>query len=197
MSDLESALLHATTVGTMLDEPQLCFLYALATMAPDGPAVECGVYKGGSLSVWAEARLGRGNIYAVDTWEGAAWGSKLDEFRRHMRACDLHVQVLQCNSWVAPGLVLVEGPVAFCFVDADHTKDGVPHDIKAWPDAIMPGGILAFHDYLSPKPTCAVKQCVDAWHASAKWHQLGIVGSVIAFMRPRLVTGEYKIGGTK
>lgn len=34
--DLETALLRATTTGTMLTEPELCWLYGLASMAPRG-----------------------------------------------------------------------------------------------------------------------------------------------------------------
>ena len=200
MINLETALLRANLVGTMLDEPQLCYLYALAAMAPDGPSAECGVYKGGSLAVWAAAREGRGPVYASDTWATPRWLRALSEFERIKRLCNeewsLDVYTLQCSSWVAAGLASAVEPVAFCFIDADHTVDGIPRDMQAWPQAIAPGGILAMHDYISSKATCAVKHTVDAWQAKANWHYLGIVGSIIAFMRPRNPDGP-KIGGTK
>jgi hypothetical protein len=98
--DLETALMRATTVGTMLTEPELCWLYGLASMAPRGAAVELGVYK---------------------------------------------------------------------------------------------GGVIVFHDYGVWKPEVTVKAAVDAWQAQVRWHSMGMVGSAIAFMRPR----RQRIGGQR
>ncbi len=193
MMHLEAALERANLTGTMLDEPQLCYLYALAAMAPDGTAVECGVYKGGSLSVWAAAREGRGNVYAVDTWEGEAFGKARLAFDKQMESCSLSPRVLTCNSWQAASLV-EPLPVAFVFIDAHHGEGGVDYDMASWPKAIAPGGILVLHDYNVGDPTIIVKRVVDKWMQEAKWHYLGLVGSAIAFMRPR--SGE-RIGGTK
>lgn len=155
------------------DSTQLAWLYELATMAPDGIAVECGVHRGGSLICWAAAREGRGEIVAVDY--------KFREgFHRHLAEVGLSPRLIEAMSWEAPGLI--GAPVAFCFIDADH---GEPfcRDIAVWPGAIAPGGILAFHDYNTWKSP-VVKREVDRWHQTTDWEFMGLVGALIAFRRP-------------
>ena len=44
-----AAIQLAMSVGGMLDETQIDYLYDLAEQAPDGPACEVGVWKGRSL----------------------------------------------------------------------------------------------------------------------------------------------------
>lgn len=56
---------------SMLDLPQLEFLARLARQAPDGTAVECGVWRGGSVIAWESERRGRGTVYAIDDFSGA------------------------------------------------------------------------------------------------------------------------------
>ena len=191
MKSIEYALERANLVGTMLDEPQLCYLYSLAGAAPYGSAVECGVYKGGSLAVWAAAREFNGPIYAVDTWHAPKWHRARADFDYLMAECGLTVQPIVCNSWEA--VDKVRQPIAFVFIDSNHGVDGIPYDVDVWPKAIMPGGIIAFHDYDVQNPTIVVKEYVDKWHKETRWHRLGVVGSTIAFMRPR----GAKIGGRK
>ncbi len=152
----------------------LRFLYRLAEQAPDGVAIECGVYTGGSLACWAIAREGRGTIYANDK-----------RARRALRECikryALDVTVLLMAAKDVPAAIDEE--VAFCFIDADHGEGGITEDIKVWPDKMMSGGILAFHDY-GVRKCPAVKREVDKWQAKAKWTLLGQVGSTIAFQKP-------------
>ena len=154
------------------DDSQLYWAYDLAAMAPDGIAVECGVRHGGSLLCWAAAREGRGEVVAVD--------SKVRPgFRMHLERYGLEPRILEVLSWDAPAVIGEQ--VAFCFIDADH---GEPfcNDIAVWPDAIVPGGILAFHDY-GTWQSPVIKREVDRWQAAARWECLGIVGALIAFRR--------------
>ena len=190
-TDLETALLRANETGTMANEQQLCFLYALASMAPGGAAAECGVYKGGSLAVWSAAREDRGPIYVVDSWEPPVWIKARGEFDRVMALFDIPAIPLVMNSWEAP--VHIAEPVAFCFIDAFHGDPGFPMDLEAWSTRIMPGGIIVFHDYDVWKPTVTVKKHVDKWQDGAQWYSLGVVHSTAAFMRPRGLS----IGGRK
>jgi len=156
---------------------QLAWLWCLAQVAPNGPAVECGVARGGSLATWAAARVGRGPIIAVDTKFRAG-------VRERLTTYGYDIQYLEMPSWDAPKRL--PGPVAFCFIDADHSEAGIGRDIVVWPDRIMPGGILAFHDYDVWKPGVAVKQFVDAWQSQAGWWRLGCIGALIAFRRPEV-----------
>jgi predicted O-methyltransferase YrrM len=165
------------------DDTQLHWLYDLAAMAPDGIAVECGVYLGGSLVCWAAAREGRGQIVAVDNWSSFNAHSEGKQiFLDNLERYGIDARVLEVATCDAPALI--DGEVSFCFIDSGHGEDGIPHDIKVWPDKIMPGGILASHDYGVWKPGVVVKREVDAWQAKAQWEYLGIVGALIAFRRP-------------
>jgi hypothetical protein len=75
-------------------------------------------------------------------------------------------------------------PLAFCFIDADHSIDGFPKDILPWAAKMMPGGIIVFHDYDVWKPSVVVKRYVDAWQSMVNWELLGQERSCIAFRRP-------------
>lgn len=187
MLAIDEAVALAVECGSMLydakrkDDSQLRFLYRLAEQAPDGPAVECGVYTGGSLVCWAMARLGHGAIVAVDNWSSKTRGRFTENMRRLKLLDREDFHVFSGNSWeVRPAW----SDNAFCFIDSDHGIRGITRDILVWPDQIMPGGILVFHDYGVWKPTVVVKAIVDAWQWEAKWDDLGLVGAVKAFRRP-------------
>lgn len=154
-------------------DAELRQIYRLAEMAPDGPAIECGVFYGGSLVCWAMAREGRGEIIANDI-------EIRPELTENLRRYGLKVVKLQATATEAAGLV---ERVAFCFIDADH-REGILSDIQVWPFKIIPGGILAFHDYGTWKPWQRVTGAVDEWMAVARWECLGQVGSLVAFRRP-------------
>jgi len=156
-------------------DAELRWIYHLAEIAPDGRAVECGVRNGGALVCWALAREGRGPIYANDVKMRPALDENLKRYK-------LKVRKLQAPAAAAPAKII--GDVAFCFIDADHAEAGISADIAVWPDRMMPGGILAFHDYGVWKPDVAVKAVVDKWQAKARWELLGQVGSLIAFRKP-------------
>lgn len=180
-----SAVEIGLVVGTMLDAPQLDWLYYLARSAPNGPAVEVGVWKGGSIVCWARARRGRGPVHAVDSWYGDAASAVREKFVRNAGVSGLGIDLIDETGHVAAGR-FAEGSVAFCFIDACHDDkedEGIRLDLAAWAPKIMPGGILAFHDYATWKCP-AVQTTVDAWHAGAGWEKVGLVGSAIAFRRP-------------
>lgn len=163
---------------------QLYFLYDLAKQAPDGPSVEVGVYRGGSVVTWAVAREGRGDLYAVDDWSlknKAARNRK--SFVLNMKKYDIEIEIVDGKSWEVADQV--PGGLAFCFVDGNHSYEGIPRDVTIWPDKMMPGGIIAFHDYGVPHPFVVVKCIVDAWQGKYKWEHLGTVGSTIAFRKPK------------
>ncbi len=154
---------------------QLAWVWCLAQVAPDGIAVECGVAHGGSLACWAAARVGRGPIVGVDVKFRAGVRERLDAY-------GYGITYLEMPSW--DGANKIKGQVAFCFVDADHGVNGIPRDVAVWPEKVMPGGILAFHDYGVNKPAYAVTRCVDEWQQRARWEYLGQIGALVAFRRP-------------
>jgi hypothetical protein len=196
-----AAITTAMSVGGMLDETQISYLYDLAQQAPDGAACEVGVWKGRSFVGWALGRQGRGPLIAVDWWyQDQHVTEALDKehpgkspaqignerkvsFETTLGLMGLAetTRVIQAYSWDAPALI--EEPLAFVFIDACHDEFAIVKDVAVWPAKIMPGGVLAFHDYGTWKCP-AIKKTVDAWNDKAKWERLGLVGATIAFRRP-------------
>jgi len=165
--------------GGKLLECELEWLYDLAEMAPDGPAVEVGCFRGKSLVCWACARIGRGEIWATDIKERPELWENIDAFDADY---GLRLWFARGNSWEVADKVLLDH--AFCFIDADHGIDGFPKDILPWAAKMMPGGIIVFHDYGVWKPTVVVKRYVDAWQSMVNWELIGQERSSIAFRRP-------------
>ena len=159
-------------------DAELRNLYNLALIAPAGAAVEIGVRTGGSFLCWACAREGRGNLYAVDDWS-----SKTEKlFYDNAKAYNIPVIIIGKKS--AEAADDITEPLAFVFVDGSHDI-GIWDDVQLWPEKVMPGGIIAFHDYGVWKPTVKVKPAVDQWQSRAKWYPIRQVGSTVAFMRPQ------------
>lgn len=50
------------------------------------------------------------------------------------------------------------------FIDADHDEQAVRADLAAWVPKVRAGGIVAGHDYASPRHP-GVKRAVDGWFA--------------------------------
>jgi predicted O-methyltransferase YrrM len=194
------ALKTAMQVRGMLDEEQIAYLYDLAQLAPDGAACEVGVWRGRSFVGWGLGR--KGQLYAVDWWYGGAdiaeqleakemagdspaviGAKRKRDFEATIAALGLAERtiIVVGYSWYAATQILE--PLAFCFVDACHDQEAVNKDLMAWPQKIMPGGILAMHDYGTHKCP-GVKIEVDAWQKLAQWEPLKVVGSTIAFRRP-------------
>ncbi len=158
------------------------FLYDLATKAPDGVAVELGVLFGGTFIAWTPAREGRGEIVAVDNWiNGVNAIPNVEEgFKKNLAHFGIVARVITSNSWDARNLIGYQ--IAFCFVDANH-MEGVAKDIAVYAPRIVPGGIIAFHDYYISKPI-KVRSSVDEWARQAHWNFIGKEGSIVAFQRP-------------
>lgn len=169
---------------SMCSEPQLLYLYALAQLAPDGHACECGVYQGGSLFAWELARRGRGKVFAIDTYAQPRWERELAVFNQQLKERDLldDVMLMRVDSWRAPDMLNED--VAFCFIDATHGEEGFPKDIAVWPGKIKPGGILVLHDYDVANPNVVVKQYADEWQAQTQWEVIGNFHSTIAYRKP-------------
>ena len=188
MTGIEEAVQRAIDAGSYIynrkstcpdneRDAELRNLYNLALMAPDGAASEIGVKCGGSFLCWSCARDGRGNLYAIDDWS-----TKTEfEFYENIKLYNIITFVYPVKSWEAAGMIGEE--FAFVFIDGDH-QAGIIEDIKVWPAKIMPGGIIAFHDYGVWKESVNVRRAVDKWNKKANWEKLPQVGSTVAFRRP-------------
>jgi len=148
---------------------ELLFLADLAANAPGGASVEVGALHGRSVLAWAGKRAGRGDVLVVDDLCRPSLVHNLPGDATLIRGLSWEVaENLPC--------------LAFCFIDADHGEN-FAKDLAAYVPLIVPGGVIAFHDYEPDR--FMVKPLVDGWQAEAGWECLGLVGSLIAFRRPR------------
>lgn len=187
MIDIEQAIERGKSGGAMLynrksncpddkRDQELRNLYELAVLAPDGPSVEIGTYKGGSIICWAVAREGRGPIWAVDNNT-----SKVNAIcRAQLTRYGIQATFLEMNSLDAA--LLMPSDFAFVFVDGNHAY-GILDDVGIWSKKVRPLGIIIYHDYGTRK--CPnVKIAVGAWERAAHWEFIGQVGSSRAYRRP-------------
>lgn len=182
---LETAIARAIESGSMLynrkqncpdteRDRELRFIYHLAQLAPAGAGVEIGAFAGGTVACWATAREEQGTVIAVDIQLPQVVHENLSRY-------ELTCLGLSMSSADAAAY-LIE-PIAFCFIDGDHTKGGIETDLELWPPKIIPGGLLAFHDYGSAHEP-AIKTAVDEWQEAMNWEVVGRVGTLIGFRRP-------------
>jgi predicted O-methyltransferase YrrM len=161
----------------------LVHLCNLAEQAPDGTGVEVGIYVGSSLIAWALVREGRGECIGIDNWAYSSQGTpqQKEKCLHNIETSGAVATVLEMTSIQAA--VVVPGPLAFVFIDGDHAYTSVMQDIELWTTKIVPGGVVAFHDY-GARRLPGVTQAIDEWHRRAQWVKLDVVSTVIGFKRP-------------
>lgn len=161
----------------MMKREELAFLYDMALLAPSGYAIEIGTFNGSAAMTWVSARLERGGPNVV-----------MDNVERPILQENIKHSGYPIETIIANSAEFKPPYMAFCFIDADHTKSGIPHDIKVYPPSIVPGGIIVFHDYDRKEGAkgkgYVVYKHVKAWHKKHGWECLGRAWRTIAFRRP-------------
>lgn len=164
------------------------WLCNVAALAPDGMGLEVGVYCGASLIAWSLARLGRGRAVGVDDWSYRDIAGLREVCIRNLvsiaREVPEYAEPLLINERSERAATSQYDPIAFLFIDGDHTRPHIELDIDLWTPKVMPGGIVAFHDYGRHKAGCYVKEAVDAWVDRKRWAMVGLVTTTIAYQRP-------------
>lgn len=142
---------------------------AAVAAAKDGATfVEVGCMAGRSTCYLADRIRAAGKavaLYAVDTAVGtptdptgqeivpALGGSMAGILHRNILGCGLEgIVVPILTSSVRAARLLPDGGVDFCFIDGDHSYEGVTADLNAWWPKVRPGGTLAGHDYRGQEP---------------------------------------------
>lgn len=136
---------------------------------------EIGSYVGRSTRALADNT--KGQVYAIDTWEGSIEheidlvgkpeGYLYDNFLSNVG--DLvekkRILPLRMKSLEAARLFMQDG-IRFdmIFIDAGHLYDDVRADIEAWLPLLAPGGIICGHDYSRYSGLDqAVRECVPGF----------------------------------
>jgi predicted O-methyltransferase YrrM len=144
------------------------YLHNLASRLVSGQrVVEIGAYMGRSTSYIASALRPGVEFYSIDIWlpdlpaESAppiTNKETFDVFQMNIVRWNDKIQVLRGYS-AEIGSVWDKGAIDLCFIDADHSYEGVKKDIVTWLSHMRKGGRMCFHDYA--QPTSGVRSAVD------------------------------------
>lgn len=123
----------------------------------DGDLAEIGVAEGlfsNDMLSWPIQR----KLYMVDRWQrvrtqkGDAsmpqeWHDR--NFREAMERVEVHGKraVPLRGASVDMALRVPNQSLALCYIDGDHSYEGVMADLKAWVPKVVPGGVVALHDF--------------------------------------------------
>ena len=164
--------------------------------------VEVGVFKG----QMAEYLLGRRpelRWWGVDSWAGFR-----DQPKAYIESGDVHAVMTQpdqdeCyrvtkdklarfgdratiirDNSVHAAMAFGEGSMDCVYLDADHSREGVEADIKAWWPVVKPGFWIGGHDYLQSDKrfNFGVSLAVDQWVAETGY-QLELDEGMCWFVR--------------
>lgn len=168
---------------SLIHREALEHLCKMSRLAPAGLLVEIGVYRGSSLVALTLARGKMGRSIGVDDWSYPdppdLYGKTMDVIKYHN--IEHLVELMSMTSEEAAKII--DGPLAFVHIDADHTYPFVKQDIELWTPKLMSGGIAAFHDYGRSRWP-GVKQAIDEWQAREPWKFLGEVLTTAGWQKP-------------
>lgn len=116
--------------------------------------VEIGVQRGYSLKLWLELAQPNATVIAIDWWNKdemeqdprPLWESWVPEgVTFHSIIADSHKITTKSH------LMQYVDEVDFMFIDGDHTYEGAKQDWLMYGPLVRKGGIIAFHDLITPK----------------------------------------------
>jgi len=170
---------------------ELVALFKLADgLADEAAVLEIGSHLGKSACfLGAALQPKRGRLYCVDTWqnETMAEGSRdtFEEFRRNTAGlAALIVPIRKRSDQLAPGDI--PAPVHLAFIDGDHSFEVVRNDFQRVASLVPPGGLVVFHDAVSPYFP-GVGRVIGEALASGQWE---IGGHVHTLLWIRRLTSE-------
>lgn len=142
-----------------------------------GIIIEIGAWEGRSTIAIANAAHPR-DVHTVDTWAG----SPSDESGRLAKTRNIHAMWISNVAKATRGNVVehrmdwrdyvptIDEPVAFAFLDAEHTYVEVFDAVTALVPLLSSGGVLCGDDISSPEVAAAVTDAVGAYDvAAALW----------------------------
>lgn len=153
----------------------------LARLAAGKTVLEVGSFCGRSTICLARAARA---VTAVDTFDGrgtVAEGDTYPTFQRNLRQYAVTDKVVACRGPSADILPKLPPVYDLAFIDGSHDASSVRQDAELAAACLKPGGVLVFHDYVSPSDP-GVREAVEELVA-AGGTVLGRCGSM-AVVRP-------------
>jgi predicted O-methyltransferase YrrM len=149
----------ATQLAGWLHPDQAAMVCHLAHLCPPGAIVEIGSFKGKSTVYIAHGMKLSNAFTAIDPHLSTLAGSRRDRamtsdgdqttwqpFNHVLREWNITDRVNVIRDYSYNVRKKWNQPIAFLWIDGDHSYDAVKKDIQDWTDLVMPGGFLAFHD---------------------------------------------------
>jgi predicted O-methyltransferase YrrM len=177
------------SVDGFLSEEEAAGLFRLACQVGDG-VLEVGTYCGRSTIALATGRkaCGKSPVYAVDHGQGSVehrghlqpggtWPIALANFER-FEVTD-HVIPIQTSS-VKASVQLEALRWSLVFLDGAHQRVDVLTDALLWLPRILPGGMVAFHDF-GPSGNLNVVPAVKSLQCLLNLDQVDQFGSIGVF----------------
>jgi predicted O-methyltransferase YrrM len=163
----------------------LAFAQEIAARQPKG-AMEIGTYWGGTLFLLCRLAHDDARIISLDQHQGTLWGARKMIYYSFLKKRQrLHIVIgdshgTQTHARVAQKVGSEK--LDLLFIDGDHSYEGVKSDFDMYSPFVRSGGLVAFHDILSPhvcdywgevKSHYRHKEIVD--DPNQKWAGIGLL----------------------
>jgi len=174
--------------GYFYDEDIKQYRLIMERVPENGTICELGTWKGRSLCSVADIiKRKKLKVIAVDIFTGTAIEPVMLEhakqedieqiFRNNIERFGLtpYVSVNRMSTDEALKIV-ADHSLDLCFIDADHSYEGVKNDLNNWEPKVKRGGIISGHDY-NGMAWPGVKQAVDEKYPVVNYDGYSIVWS--------------------
>ncbi len=151
---LQDAELTVDCPGLMIDR-ELAHLERLArTRPPSDTVIEIGRYYGRSTIALGQGvkRSEQGKVVSIDPFSAPDIQERITA-HCVSRFVELWDQTSRSGfeRWQTERK---DHSIGFVFIDGDHRYPAVVQDIERWGSLLVPGGIIALHDYYETQPDC-------------------------------------------
>ena len=139
--------------------------------------LEIGTARGGTFYLWAQAATDDALLISVDMpggFGGGGYPRPREQLYRAFARQAQRIDLLRADSHDPKTRDQVTGllggrPVDWCFIDGDHTYEGVKADLLAFAPLVRAGGLIGFHDIM-PRPDVLEIEVDRLWsQLRARW----------------------------
>jgi hypothetical protein len=192
---LQSTLRLFSETNGAISLAEGCAIHHLASLAPDGCAVELGAHCGKAAVMAASAFATDRQFHLVDpcfdvtnreAWAHScqgvpenAWGYAHDPgfngsvVNRIFMASRGKVDPVLMGDYSLHAVPQIEGPISYCLIDSnEHTYELCRDECALLKDKMAIGGLLVFHDFMSQ--FLGVEQAYREMLQGGMYHEVGI-----------------------
>lgn len=147
----------ASRIPTHATIDELLALHEIAMQVPpDLGILEIGTHLGATLNcLGAATEKVKNKLFAVDTWNNETMpdGVKdtFDEFLKNCKHLMKRLKIIRIDSKKLD-TQLIPHPIGLIFIDGDHSYEGFQKDFEFALKKIVPGGVIACHDFCQNHP---------------------------------------------